>query len=98
MMTIADDLSENQQRMLLRFFTGDIPEAFVDGYYWESDPTEKVDGRTLVSLVNHGLISARGRLGAGGLWSRYFSITERGGGVANELDEAARERKRVWRE
>ena len=78
MTTMADDLSKTQQKMLLRFFTGDIPEAYVDGYYWEGDPTEKVNEQTLVSLVNRGLISATGHLGSGGLWSRYFTLTEHG--------------------
>ena len=97
MMTMADDLSENQQEMLLRFFQGDWPTPTVEGYYWACEPV-RVDGRTLGSLIKRGLIST-GLSTSSGLISQNFILTEHGEEIAKELDEAAyqkRQARRGW--
>lgn len=90
-------LSENQKEMLLRFFKGDIPEGTIEGYFWESAPEERVDGRTMKSLINRDLISARGYVSSGGFWSRYCSLTEQGKAIAEKFDEAAYQERRARR-
>lgn len=98
-MSIKNDLSENQQDMLLRLFQGDYPSPTIEGYFWADDPMKKVDGRTLSSLIKRALVSARNRVGFYGSLSQDFRLTERGEKIAEELDEAAyqkRQARRGW--
>lgn len=91
------NLTENQKKMLLRFFQGDYPSPTIEGYFWVDDPMKKVDGGTLSSLIKRGFVSARSRAGFYGFLSQDFHLTEQGETIAKELDEAAYQKRRAQR-
>jgi len=98
MTMMANDLSENQQKMLLRLFEGDYPRACIDGNFWADGPGERVDGRTMQSLVARGLVSVTMGMSSG-LASQGVWLTEQGKEIAKELGEAAyqkRQARRGW--
>ena len=95
---MADGLSESQQEMLLRLFEGDYPRACIDGNFWADDPGERVDGRTMQSLVARGLVYITTGVSSG-MTSQGVWLTEQGKEIAKELDEAAyqkRQARRGW--
>jgi len=91
------NLSENQEKVLLRLFNGDIARPTIEGYFWNADQ-EKVDGRTVNSLIERRLVSVA--TGAAlGMVSQGLSLTKIGADIARELDEAAYQnlrRHRGW--
>lgn len=89
-----NNLSTNQQVMLLRLFEGDYPTPTIEGYYWADDLTKRVDGRTMCSLIKRDLVSDRIQTGCYGSLSSSFSLTESGKEIAEKLDEAEYQKRR----
>jgi len=89
-------LSANQEAMLLRLFQGDEPSTTVDGLYWLEAPEERVDSRTLQSLISRHLVSVATGVGSG-MMRQGFRLTECGTKIAEQLDDAAYQKLQAQR-
>jgi len=91
------NLSENQKKMLLRFYSGDEPSITIEGLFWLETPDEKINKRTLSSLIKRGLISVTGTGVKTGLLVQWFALTDHGQEIAEEIDEAAYQKRHARR-